>query len=543
MCIRLIARSLASLVLCGVYVGTLVPVMVAFGHTSPPAITVLHGFTGKDGSGPVAPLVQATDGNFYGTTQIEGDDGAECATHACYGTVFKLTPQGDFAVLHTFSWPYADGTKPLSGLVVGPDGYLYGTTSEGGATGYGIVYRISTAGRFQKLHDFCSPAPCKDGESPHAGLALGRDGNFYGRTSWAGAGGTGTVFRISPSGDFATIFAFNTATGGAGFGGVVEASDGNFYGSNATTVFRVTPAGQGSVVHRFDPNDGVPTADLVQAADGNLYGLTSLVVYKLSLGGKYQRFHLLSPAAQGVAPNTLLQTKDARFWGSTGGTSAALAGGAVFSIDLDGTLLQSTFMSETPAGLGPNAPLIQARDGKIYGTTFGYGHAPDGQPVCCGTVFVVDPSGTAGGASPPVQTTPQPEQHAPPVIAPPEQPAPPVVAPPVQPALARVVQATDGLWFLVEESNAWILMPDPISDEDLASITLGDALHGELTVAQPGPARVIRSSDGTLYVVQGRHGSAIEPDQISDADLALLGRSGELDGAIPAEVLRTAAPE
>src|SRR5260370_27138421 len=89
------------------------------------------------------------------------------------------------------------------------------------------------------------------------------------------------------------------------------------------------------------------------------------------------------------------------------------------------------------------------------------------------------------------------------LIAPPEQPAPPVVAPPVQPALARVVQATDGLWFLVEESNAWILMPDPISDEDLASITLGDALHGELTVAQPGPARVIRSSDGTLYVVQG----------------------------------------
>jgi len=188
MCIRLIARSLASLVLCGVYVGTLVPVMVAFGHTSPPAITVLHGFTGKDGSGPVAPLVQATDGNFYGTTQIEGDDGAGCATHACYGTVFKLTPQGDFAVLHTFSWPYADGTKPLSGLVVGPDGYLYGTTSEGGATGYGIVYRISTAGRFQKLHDFCSPAPCKDGESPMPAWPWGAMG-----TSMAGPHGLAPV--------------------------------------------------------------------------------------------------------------------------------------------------------------------------------------------------------------------------------------------------------------------------------------------------------------------------------------------------------------
>src|SRR5207245_9361715 len=117
------------------------------------------------------------------------------------------------------------------------------------------------------------------------------------------------------------------------------------------------------------------------------------------------------------------QTKDAKLWGSTAGFSASLAGGAVFTINLDGTLLQSTFLSETPVGIAPNAPLIQARDGKIYGTTSSYGHAPEGQAVCCGTVFVIDPSGSAAAASSPVPTSTPTITAVHTVPTPPQQPA------------------------------------------------------------------------------------------------------------------------
>src|SRR5262249_42557412 len=139
-------------------------------------------------------------------------------------------------------------------LVEGPDGYLYGTTSEGGATGAGVVFKISKAGEFQKLHDFCQPrAMCaREGETPTSGLIVGRDGNLYGKTSWAGPGGIGTVYRVMPSGQLETIFSFNQTTGAADKNGLMQASDGNFYGSNTGGVWRLTPSGQASIVYRFN---------------------------------------------------------------------------------------------------------------------------------------------------------------------------------------------------------------------------------------------------------------------------------------------------
>src|SRR6266568_3285630 len=304
-----------------------------------PTFTVLHGFQldYKDGYLPRAPLVQASDGNLYGTTSGGGDDGSGCAVHGCNGTVFKVTLQGEFTSLHTFGWPYDGGSRPTGGLVEGPDGYLYGTTPEGGATDAGVVYKISKTGQFQKLHDFCQPrALCaKEGENPTAGLILGRDGNLYGKTSWSGPGGGGTIFRIGPSGDLATIFSFNQTTGHADKNGLVQASDGNFYGSNVTGIWRVTPSGQGTVLYHFNaPLDGGGTGELIQAKDGNLYGVTygPGAVYRISLAGAYKQIHLLSPAAEGVAQNTLVQTKDGNLWGSTAGNGPANLGGAVFTI-------------------------------------------------------------------------------------------------------------------------------------------------------------------------------------------------------------------
>jgi uncharacterized repeat protein (TIGR03803 family) len=370
------------------------PQVVATTQAGAITFSVLHGFNGKDGAGPKIRLLQTSDGNFYGTTPGGGDDGNGCPK-GCEGTVFEVSPQGQFTLLHAFAWPYDGGGKPLSGLVEGPDGYLYGTTSQGGATNYGTVYKISKSGDFQKLHDFCQPKPlcAAEGQAPEAGLIAGRDGNLYGKTSGAGPGNAGTVFRISPSGDFATVGSFTSANGGAGGGNLIQASDGSFYGVNATLVYRVTSDGQVAIVYRFDPkkSQGTGGGDLLQAKDGNLYGVASNPgsVYRLGLDGTYTQIHLLSPAGEGTGPNSLVQTSDGNLWSSTSGGTG---GGAVITITTDGTLLQATFVNTKLMGVGISAALIQASDGRLYGTTSANGSFPGGQPGASGTVFVVDAS-------------------------------------------------------------------------------------------------------------------------------------------------------
>jgi len=128
-------------------------------------ITRLFSLDSSSGWSPQAPLLEASDGNFYGTASVGGSDGAGCP-QSCVGTVFKLTPQGQFTLLHVFTGAgtptFADGSTPRGGLVEGPDGWLYGTTYSGGAQfhSYGVIYKISKTGVFQKIHDFCPTSPC-----------------------------------------------------------------------------------------------------------------------------------------------------------------------------------------------------------------------------------------------------------------------------------------------------------------------------------------------------------------------------------------------
>ena len=204
-------------------------------------LTTLHTFAGysTDGATPYAGLVQATDGNFYATTYAGGTSG-NCQG-GC-GTVFKITPGGTLTTLHSFDW--YDGASPTGALVQGTDGNFYGTTYGGGANQYyGTVFKITPSGTLTSLYSFCAQANCADGAMPYAGLLQASDGNFYGTTLEGGAnsgcslgsGTCGTVFKITPGGTLTTLYSFcaqpGCADGGNPYAGLVRGSDGNFYGT------------------------------------------------------------------------------------------------------------------------------------------------------------------------------------------------------------------------------------------------------------------------------------------------------------------------
>jgi len=175
----------------------------------------------------VAGLVQGIDANFYGTTSRGGGHNA--------GTVFKMTPDGVLRTLHSFDT--ADGAYPEAALIQGADGNFYGTTSAGAAGNAGTVFRITPEGVLTTLYSFCSQPDCADGGSPLAGLVQATDGNFYGTTSISSGGPNGTIFQITPAGTMTTLYTFcsqaGCADGAQPLAGLIQATDGNFYGATA----------------------------------------------------------------------------------------------------------------------------------------------------------------------------------------------------------------------------------------------------------------------------------------------------------------------
>ena len=154
--------------------------------------TTVFSFDGGNGIAPLG-LVQATDGNLYGTTSEYGSAGAESSG----GTIFKITPSGTLTTLFTFNGESNNddgGVSPSVGLIQGTDGNFYGTTQYGGANSYGTVFKITPSGTLTTLHSFHET----DGESPLGGLIQATDGNFYGTTQYGGAHSCtnfdGTVF-------------------------------------------------------------------------------------------------------------------------------------------------------------------------------------------------------------------------------------------------------------------------------------------------------------------------------------------------------------
>jgi uncharacterized repeat protein (TIGR03803 family) len=196
-----------------------------FKMTPADTITDLHKFDFTDGWDPKdAPLIQATDGNFYGTTAGGGSHTCPSPAIGC-GTVFKITPGGTFATLHNFDG--GDGSIPFAGVIQAADGSLYGTTNQGGAHGDGTVFKITLGGTLTTLHSFDGT----DGANPFGVLVQGTDGNFYGTTNAGGANGDGTVFEITPAGMLTTLHNFDGTDGAAAQSGLLQATNGTFYGN------------------------------------------------------------------------------------------------------------------------------------------------------------------------------------------------------------------------------------------------------------------------------------------------------------------------
>ena len=315
----------------------------------------------------------------------------------------NLVAQVTLTTLHSFEG--SDGAQPIGGLVQGNDGNFYGTTYGGNGT----VFRISPSGSFTNLHTFTGTFGAGDGSHPYAALVQGSDGNFYGTTYQGGAGGNGSVFRISPSGSFTNFYSF---TGGADgyypLGGLVQGSDGNLYGTSYSDVFRISLSGSFTNLHSFSGSDGYNTyAGLVQGSDGNFYGTAAQggsnnngAVFQISPSGSYTNLYLFSGYISGGGDSdgedprgALVQGSDGNFYGTTagGGANFIYDSGTVFRISTNGSyaILHSfTLFTNDGEGIGPEAGLVQGSDGNFYGTTPASTNGSD-----YGTLFRITPSG------------------------------------------------------------------------------------------------------------------------------------------------------
>src|ERR1022692_2841449 len=314
--------------------------MLATPISSRAQFTTLVSFTGANGNLPfMENLVQGKNGSLYGTTTYGGTSGN--------GTIFKVTPTGTLTTIYNFA-NTPDGANPDAGLVLGTDGKFYGTTYQGGTSGLGTVFKITSLGTLTILHSFAGT----DGELPTCALVEGTDGKFYGTTE---AGGShvppyGTVFKITSLGTFTSLHSFTGADGQGPEAALVQGSNGNYYGttagggaSNLGTVFKITPTGTLTPLHSFDVTDGYePVAGLIQATDGNFYGTTYSGgtygegnIFEMTSGGTVTSLHSFSGGDGGTdgdyPSGGLVQQTNGAFFGTTGGVGSGGLG-TVFSL-------------------------------------------------------------------------------------------------------------------------------------------------------------------------------------------------------------------
>jgi uncharacterized repeat protein (TIGR03803 family) len=355
--------------------------------------TTLVSFTGTSGlypgANPYAGLTLGSDGNFYGTTSSGGTYN--------HGTIFQLTPGGAFTSFLSFN--VTNGAAPYAALVQGTDGNFYGTTFTGGVSNWGTIFQITTNAAFTNLFSFTGTHNPYLGANPGAALVQASDGSFYGTADYGGAYtnaaqggyGYGTVFQATTNGTVTVPAFFNNTNGAHPSGGLVLGKDGNFYGTTTWggrgisssfpgygTVFKMTPGGTLTNIYLFTgfSDGGYIYAGLVQGSDGNLYGGAFNggsqgygTLFKVSTNGSYTPLHTFSLSEGGSPYGGLMEGSDGNFYG----TAYALYGyGNVFQLTPGGAftnLVLLTGSSGAYLGAHPDGVLVQGSDGNLYGTT------------------------------------------------------------------------------------------------------------------------------------------------------------------------------
>jgi uncharacterized repeat protein (TIGR03803 family) len=420
------------LVLAVCFVATATATSSAYAQT----LTTLYNFTGGlDGGLPAAGLALDAANNLYGTTASGGVGSCKAkGLGVGCGLVFKMDKTGKETVLYSFPGTGARGANPIAGPLRKANGYLYGTTMNGGSIGCngekgcGVLFSVSTTKVETTLHNFGEGT---DGQFP-GGLIQDASGNLYGITGWGGSsscnegGGTGcgTVFELTSAGAESVLYRFTGAEGDGAIplAGLVEDGQHNLYGvtehggnsgcnngdgEGCGTVFKLDDERRESVLYAFTgSSDGAnPFAGLVEDASGDLYGTTAYggdlncnpptgcgTVFVLSKAGHETVLHNFTGAeGDGAIPYAgLLLDARGKLYGTTyaGGDldcNPPNGCGTVFELDKSGkeTVLH-TFAG--PDGAGPYlGVLVRDAEGNLYGTTFGGGtHG-------YGTVFKLTP--------------------------------------------------------------------------------------------------------------------------------------------------------
>lgn len=370
-----------------------------FRRDSSGTVTTLHSFDGGvNGGSPFAGLIRATDGFFYGVAERGGT-----GTGVGNGTLFRYDTSGGLTTLHRFVG--ADGIGPLTELVEGADGRLYGTTFTGtGAAVGGTVFGYDVAsGTLTTLFAFAGGTT---GAAPRGPVTAAPDGTLYGATTKGGAFGKGTIYAVGGSGTLSTVYDFTGGSDGADpWSGLSRGADGSYYGTTAQggngygTIFRIDASGTLTTLHRFSRTDGwYPIGTLLLASDGNFYGTTEVggaagesgTIFRITPAGVFTLLQSLGGAGKGGRPRgSLIQASDGHIYGTT--AAGNIGHGTVFRLTLAGAMTTIHTFTGLANGSAPFAGLTDGGDGYLYGVTAREGGTSGGGS---GTIFRIDTAGT-----------------------------------------------------------------------------------------------------------------------------------------------------
>jgi uncharacterized repeat protein (TIGR03803 family) len=390
--------------------------------------TTLFGFSASDGNAPAGQLIEASDGNYYGTTCRGG-----AAQDSDSGVIWKITPAGQRTLLHSFNptnlntGVNGDGACP-SGVMQGADGQLYGVTEAGGSNAGGVLFTIKLDGsQFLVLHHFgnshsADQGVALDGSIPKATVIPGADGMLYGNTLDGGLYNAGTLYRIATDGSgYQILYSFGQTNNNSGspidgdgpLGTLVQANDGLFYGvtyaggdrtdgegndtgSGGGTAFQFDAAQLSlHTLHSFklfdtENGDGYePRTNLAVGADGAFYGATAYggygnadtdngTLFRIASNGDFTLLHdFTDPNSDGTPPAVFGITLggDGNFYGTTRFTRQSGAG-SVYQFTATGdfaTLYTFQNADSVADGSTPNGAMVQTSDGGFIGALLGDG--------------------------------------------------------------------------------------------------------------------------------------------------------------------------